>query len=104
MLRPKFSRTLRLLALVTTLFAVPAASAESSWKVYDLRDLIGLIPPPSPAEAPHPGAPGGMDPAALLGGMGSPAAPSNRGRTRKRSQQKGKRKQARKARRKNRRR
>lgn len=59
MLRPEFSRTLRLLALATTLFAVPAASAESSWKVYDLRDLIGLIPPPRPTEAPRPGAPGG---------------------------------------------
>jgi hypothetical protein len=50
------------------------------------------------------GAQGGMDPAALLGGMGPSAAPSSRARNRKRTRQKGKRKQARKARRKNRRR
>ena len=50
------------------------------------------------------GMPGGMDPTALLGGMGPAAAPTGRGHSRKRTRQKGKRKQARKARRKNRRR
>jgi signal recognition particle subunit SRP54 len=55
------------------------------------------------AGAGAPGA-GGMDPAALLAGMGPSTAPSSRGHSRKRTRQKGKRKQARKARRKNRRR
>jgi signal recognition particle subunit SRP54 len=49
-------------------------------------------------------APGGMDPAALLGGVGPELAAISRGGARKRARQKGKRKQARKARRKNRRR
>jgi signal recognition particle subunit SRP54 len=48
------------------------------------------------------GAPGGLDPAALLAGGAPGAAPGGRGATRKRARQKGKRKQARKARRRNR--
>ncbi len=54
MLCPQFSRMLRLLTLATLVFAVPAVSAQSSWKVYDLRDLLGLIPPPRPADVPSP--------------------------------------------------
>jgi len=48
------------------------------------------------------GLPGGLDPTAMLGGMGGAAAPQARRQDRKRARQKGKRKQARRSRRKNR--
>jgi hypothetical protein len=37
-----------LLAITASLWTAATASAEVSWKVYDLRDLIGLIPPKAP--------------------------------------------------------
>ncbi len=47
MLCPHISKILLLTTLAATLTATPAATAQESWswKLYDLRDLIGLIPP-----------------------------------------------------------
>lgn len=49
MLRLPLSRMLLLVTFVATLASGPAASGQVSWKLYDLRDLIGLIPPPTTA-------------------------------------------------------
>lgn len=40
------------IVLAVVLVAPAAAAAEESWKLYDLRDLLGLIPPPAPGRVP----------------------------------------------------
>jgi hypothetical protein len=39
------------MALIGAAATASTASAERSWKVYDVRDLIGLVPPPPPSKA-----------------------------------------------------
>ncbi len=51
MLRPSYERILLSLTLMTALAAASPASAQTSWKLYDLRDLIGSLPPPPRVEA-----------------------------------------------------
>lgn len=49
-----FQRTLLALTLITAFVFTSTASAQTSWRVYDLRDLIGLLPPPMRIEAAGP--------------------------------------------------
>ena len=51
MLRSPLSRVLLLLGLAATFVAAPNTYAQVSWKLYDMRDLIGLIPPTTPLVA-----------------------------------------------------
>lgn len=49
MLCAPLARTMPLLALLTTLAATPVAHAQADstpWKLYDMRDLMTVIPPP----------------------------------------------------------
>jgi hypothetical protein len=39
-------------ALTVALAAGPSASAQETWKLYDLRDLIAVLPPTTPPEEP----------------------------------------------------
>jgi hypothetical protein len=57
MLRPHVSGTLPVMVSVLMLMSVRIASAQESWtlKLYDVRDLMGLIPPvEAPEEFPSP--------------------------------------------------
>ena len=48
MLCAKRLATFMFVASCTTLLSATATSAQESWKLYDLRDLIDLLPAPSP--------------------------------------------------------
>ncbi len=51
---PRTSTMLLSLTACTLMTTVASASPPSTWKLYDLRDLFGLLPPPERVEAPVP--------------------------------------------------
>lgn len=62
---PRTSTLLLSLTTFTCLSTVASASASPTWKLYDLRDLFGLLPPPERVEVP-------MPQAMSYGSMGEP--------------------------------